>query len=58
LRKESLNVESAFTKVLTQIYGLINKKALDIDIGDLPKEQTIKVGFRGHVSALLKKAGI
>ena len=56
---ESLNVENAFTEVLTQIYHVVSKKALDIGDDDpaaLPKGQTINVGSRDDVSAV-KKAG-
>jgi len=55
---ESLNVESAFTEVLTQIYRVVSKKALEIgdDPAALPKGQTINVGSRDDVSAV-KKAG-
>ncbi|KAF5180314.1 Ras-related protein raba1f [Thalictrum thalictroides] len=43
---ESLNVENAFTEVLTQIYRVVSRKALDIgdDTAALPKGQTINVG--------------
>lgn len=55
---ESTNVENAFTEVLTQIYHVVSKKALDIgdDPAALPKGQTINVGGRDDVSAV-KKAG-
>lgn len=55
---ESLNVESAFTEVLTQIYRVVSKKALEIgdDPAALPKGQTINVGSRDDVSAV-KKGG-
>lgn len=55
---ESLNVENAFTEVLTQIYRVVSKKALDIgdDPAALPRGQTINVGGRDDVSAV-KKAG-
>uniref|UniRef100_A0A2P2NGM4 Ras-related protein RABA1f n=1 Tax=Rhizophora mucronata TaxID=61149 RepID=A0A2P2NGM4_RHIMU len=55
---ESMNVENAFTEVLTQIYRVVSKKALDIgdDPATLPKGQTINVGSRDDVSAV-KKAG-
>ena len=54
---ESLNVENAFTEVLTQIYRVVSRKALDIgdDPAALPRGQTINVG-RDDVSAV-KKAG-
>jgi hypothetical protein len=53
-----LNVESAFTEVLTQIYRVVSKKALEIgdDPAALPKGQTINVGARDDVSAV-KKSG-
>uniref|UniRef100_A0A7N0R910 Uncharacterized protein n=1 Tax=Kalanchoe fedtschenkoi TaxID=63787 RepID=A0A7N0R910_KALFE len=55
---ESMNVESAFTEVLTQIYHVVSKKALEAcgDAAALPKGQTIDVGGRDDVSAF-KKAG-
>ncbi|XP_010509813.1 PREDICTED: ras-related protein RABA1h [Camelina sativa] len=56
---EAINVENAFTEVLTQIYRVVSKKALDA--GDdpttaLPKGQMINVGSRDDVSAV-KKSG-
>lgn len=55
---ESLNVENAFTEVLTQIYHVVSRKALDIgdDPAALPKGQTISVGAKDDVSAV-KKVG-
>lgn len=55
---ESMNVENAFTEVLTQIYRVVSKKALEIgdDPAALPKGQTINVGSKDDVSAV-KKAG-
>ncbi|KAA3478954.1 ras-related protein RABA1f [Gossypium australe] len=55
---ESLNVESAFTEVLAQIYRVVCKKALDVgdDPSALPKGQTINVGSKDDVSAV-KGAG-
>lgn len=55
---ESMNVESAFTEVLTQIYRVVSKKALDIgdDPATLPKGQTIYVGNKDDVSDV-KKSG-
>ena len=52
---ESLNVESAFTEVLTQIYQIVSRKALESgdDAAALPKGQTINVD---DVSAV-KKGG-
>ncbi|CAN0896736.1 Ras-related protein RABA1f [Linum grandiflorum] len=54
---ESLNVENAFTEVLTQIYRVVSRKALDVgdDPAALPKGQTINVG-KDDVSAV-KKVG-
>ncbi|KAJ6758003.1 RAS-RELATED PROTEIN RAB11B [Salix koriyanagi] len=54
---ESLNVENAFTEVLTQIYRVVSRKALDVgdDPAALPKGQTINVS-KDDVSAV-KKAG-
>ncbi|KAK1414337.1 hypothetical protein QVD17_30081 [Tagetes erecta] len=53
---ESLNVENAFTEVLTQIYHVVSRKALDIggDAAALPKGQTINVGSKDDVSAMKK----
>ncbi|CAN1229647.1 Ras-related protein RABA1f [Linum grandiflorum] len=55
---ESMNVENAFTEVLTQIYRVVSRKALDIgdDPAALPRGQTINVGGKDDVSAV-KKAG-
>ncbi|XP_054810852.1 ras-related protein RABA1f [Prosopis cineraria] len=55
---ESLNVDNAFTEVLTQIYHVVSKKTLEIgdDPAALPKGQTINVGSRDDVSAV-KNAG-
>lgn len=55
---ESMNVENAFTEVLTQIYHVVSRKALDIggDPAALPKGQTINVGGKDDVSAV-KKVG-
>ncbi|EPS57447.1 hypothetical protein M569_17370, partial [Genlisea aurea] len=51
---EALNVENSFTEVLTQIYHVVSKKALDIgdDPAALPKGQTIHVGGKDDVSAV------
>ena len=55
---ESMNVENAFTEVLTQIYRVVSRKTLDVgdDSTYLPKGHTINVGSRDDVSAV-KKAG-
>ena len=55
---ESLNVEDAFTEVLTQIYHIVSRKALEAgdDAATLPKGQTISVGGKDDVSAV-KKGG-
>jgi len=55
---EALNVEKAFTEVLTQIYHVVSKKALDIgdDPAALPKGQTINIGTKDDVSAV-KRTG-
>ncbi|MBA0822922.1 hypothetical protein Goarm_019686, partial [Gossypium armourianum] len=47
---ESLNVENAFTEVLTQIYHVVSRKALEVgdDPAALPKGQTINVGKQGR----------
>ncbi|XP_047339200.1 ras-related protein RABA1f-like [Impatiens glandulifera] len=51
---EALNVEDSFTEVLTQIYHVVIKKALDIggDPAALPKGRTINMGSREDVSAV------
>ncbi|XP_057462102.1 ras-related protein RABA1f-like [Actinidia eriantha] len=55
---ESLNVDNAFTEVLTQIYRVVSRKALDIgdDPAALPKGMTINIGSRDDVSDM-KKGG-
>ncbi|MFS7931255.1 putative small GTP-binding protein [Helianthus anomalus] len=55
---ESLNVEKAFTEVLTQIYRVMSRKALGVttDPALLPKGQTINIGGKDDVSAM-KKTG-
>ncbi|XP_049361231.1 ras-related protein RABA1f-like [Solanum verrucosum] len=54
---EALNVENAFTEVLTQIYRVVSRKALDIgdDPTSVPRGQTINIG-KDDVSAV-KKGG-
>ncbi|CAL9195531.1 unnamed protein product [Musa hybrid cultivar] len=54
---ESLNVENAFTEVLSQIYRVTSKKALDVgdDAAVLPKGQTINMGGKDDVSAVKKR---
>ncbi|GFZ05741.1 RAB GTPase homolog A1F [Actinidia rufa] len=53
---ESMNVENAFTEVLTQIYYVVSRKALDIedDPVALPKGQTINVDGKDDVLAVKK----
>ncbi|KMT13080.1 hypothetical protein BVRB_4g086220 [Beta vulgaris subsp. vulgaris] len=55
---ESLNVENAFSEVLTQVYHVVCRKALDIgsDPTALPKGQTIDIGSKDDVSEV-KKVG-
>lgn len=55
---ESMNVENAFTEVLTQIHSVVRKKALEIgdDPVALPKGQNINVGSKDDVSEV-KKVG-
>ncbi|KAL1299169.1 hypothetical protein HN51_043588 [Arachis hypogaea] len=55
---ESLNVDSAFTEVLTQIYNVVSRKSLEAvnDTAALPKGQTINLGSKDDVSAV-KKSG-
>ncbi|XP_074311129.1 ras-related protein RABA1f-like [Silene latifolia] len=54
---ESLNVENAFKEVLTQIYHVVSRKALDMgsDSSALPKGETINIG-KDDVSEV-KKVG-
>ncbi|XP_061364271.1 ras-related protein RABA1f-like [Gastrolobium bilobum] len=51
---ESLNVDNAFTEVLTQIYNVVSRKTLEKgdDPAALPQGQTINVGNRDDVSAV------
>ncbi|KMZ61368.1 Ras-related protein RABA1f [Zostera marina] len=51
---EALNVDNAFTQVLTQIYRVVSRKALEVgdDPGIVPRGQTINVGNRDDVSAI------
>lgn len=53
---ESMNVENAFTEVLTQIYHVVCRKALDTgdDPAALPEGQSINVGSKDGGSALKK----
>lgn len=55
---ESMNVENAFTEVLTQIHGVVSRKALESgdDPTPISKGQTINVGSKDDVSAV-KKGG-
>ncbi|KAI9083472.1 hypothetical protein K1719_034414 [Acacia pycnantha] len=56
---ESMNVEDAFTEVLTQIYGVVSRKALETagnGSADLPKGQSINIGGKDDVSDV-KKGG-
>ncbi|PHT83222.1 Ras-related protein RABA1h [Capsicum annuum] len=52
---EVLNVENTFTEVLTQIYRVVSRKALDIgdDTTSVPRGQTINIG-KDDVSAIMK----
>ncbi|KAJ8638846.1 hypothetical protein MRB53_015540 [Persea americana] len=54
---ESMNVEDAFTEVLTQIYRVVSKRALEAreDPATLPKGQTINVTNNDDVSAVKKR---
>ncbi|KAE8726400.1 Ras-related protein RABA1i [Hibiscus syriacus] len=51
---ESTNVDNAFTEVLTQIYRVVSRKALEVgdDPATLPKGRTISVGGKDDVSAV------
>ncbi|XP_052178504.1 ras-related protein RABA1f [Diospyros lotus] len=53
---ESLNVENAFTEVLTEIYHIVSRKTLDIGDDPIgpPKGKTINVGTKDNVSAAEK----
>ncbi|KAK9688828.1 hypothetical protein RND81_09G014000 [Saponaria officinalis] len=52
---ESLNFENSFTEVLTQVYHVVGRKALDVggDPSALPKGQIINVG-KDDVSEIKK----
>ncbi|CAN8269318.1 unnamed protein product [Cochlearia groenlandica] len=55
----ALNVDNAFTDLLSQIYRVASKKALDIGDdppGTLPKGKSINVGTKYNVSEI-KKVG-
>lgn len=54
---ESTNVENAFAEVLTQIYHVVRKKALEAreDAATLPKGQTINVSSNDDVSAVKRR---
>ncbi|RAL44765.1 hypothetical protein DM860_003524 [Cuscuta australis] len=56
---EAVNVETAFTEVLTQIYCVVRKKSLDAgdDPSALPKGQTINIGNRDDELSAVKKTG-
>ncbi|KAI0496721.1 hypothetical protein KFK09_023045 [Dendrobium nobile] len=56
---ESMNVDQAFTEVLTEIFHVVSRKALVAgdDSAVLPKGQTISVSMADEVSALKKKVG-
>lgn len=57
METSALNVEDAYTQLLSQIYRV--KKALDVgddDSATLPKGQSINVGSKGDVSES-KKVG-
>ncbi|KAL2474018.1 Ras-related protein RABA1f [Forsythia ovata] len=51
---ESMNVENAFTEVLTQIHHVVSRKALEAsdDPAALPKGQTISVGSKDDITAV------
>lgn len=57
---ESLNVDSAFVEVLSQIYNVVSRKTLEtVDEShatSLPKGETIVLGTKEDVSAV-KKSG-
>ncbi|XP_074558588.1 uncharacterized protein LOC141814532 [Curcuma longa] len=55
---ESMNVDNAFTEVLTQIYHVVSKKMLDAsdDTSTVPKGQNIKIG-EGDDAQALKNTG-
>ncbi|CAL0322586.1 unnamed protein product [Lupinus luteus] len=56
--RESLNVDNAFTEVLTKIYHVVSRKALDVreDPSALAKGQKINVG-RGENVSVVKDGG-
>ncbi|CAH9123647.1 unnamed protein product [Cuscuta epithymum] len=51
---ESINVENAFTEVLSQIYRVASRRALDgsNNPANLPKGQTINIGGNDDVSSI------
>ncbi|KAF8086154.1 hypothetical protein N665_0633s0006 [Sinapis alba] len=54
---EALNVEDAFTQLLSQVYRVASKRALDVGDDDrsaLPKGQSVNVGSKGDVSEVKK----
>lgn len=53
---ESMNVENAFTEVLSQIYRVVSRKVLDggEDPAALPKGKNINVGTKDEVSTSTK----
>lgn len=55
---ESTNVDNAFTDVLTQVYRVVSRKALDMGdpVSVSLKGETISVGSKDDVSAV-KKVG-
>ncbi|KAK9055921.1 hypothetical protein SSX86_027008 [Deinandra increscens subsp. villosa] len=55
---EALNVEKAFTEVLTQIYHVLSRKTFGVvnDPALVPKGQTINIGGKDDVTAM-KKTG-
>ncbi|KAK8916843.1 Ras-related protein RABA1f [Platanthera zijinensis] len=56
---ESINVDNAFTEVLTQIFGIVSRKTLNASDGAmaLPKGQTINVGATDDDVSAVKKVG-
>ncbi|KAM0006461.1 putative small GTP-binding protein [Helianthus debilis subsp. tardiflorus] len=54
---ESLNVENAFTELLTQIYHVVSKRALEVGSDPMVpgRGQTINVGSKDDAPAAVKK---
>ncbi|KAK9064271.1 hypothetical protein SSX86_015652 [Deinandra increscens subsp. villosa] len=56
---EALNVEKAFTELLSQIYRVMSRKALGMgnDPSSVPKGETINIGSKDDQVSAVKKTG-